>query len=101
MTWRYKDPGTLLQFIGSEADGWLMPAGTGDNQPADRWAFDRALLERAMRAVNAHDALVRACELALFAVTTDADANDGRVDRAGVAATLRDALALAEGRYGK
>jgi hypothetical protein len=36
--------------------------------------------------------LLEAAELALFGVTSDADNNDGRVDRIGIAMTLRKAI---------
>lgn len=39
-------------FAGSEADGWVMYGGAGDNKPPDLYAFRLALLTCVRDAVN-------------------------------------------------
>ena len=72
----------------------MNPASTPQT-PDFAAARKRYLAADANNKLAAAGTLLEAAELVLFAVTVDADNNNGKVDRHGIAATLRAAIAKA------
>ena len=104
MTWRL-DHSTVLDNDGNPVAIIADPDGPGHGERIDwPWMYTEeappASFETAEDNANliaAAPDLLAAVELALFAVTKDADTNNGKVDRHAVAEAMRAAIAKAKG----